>query len=101
MFSKIQIPGRHFRCKQVLGIDFIIPNYNFYLLKGTVYTPKHIPLPNAAIEVIRKFKLCGLDQEQSMGITFTKEDGSYGIVLPFYPESDYILVAYSQVNSCV
>lgn len=101
MFSKIQIPGSHFLCKQVIAIDFLIPNYSFYLLKGTVYTPMHEPLPNAAVEVIRRYKLYDQDQEQSMGITFTKEDGSYGIVLPIFPESDYILVAYSQVNSSV
>jgi hypothetical protein len=101
MLSNILIPGCHIICEQVITIDFELPNRNFFLLKGTVYTPKHEPLPNAAIEVIQKFKWYDNYQEKSMGITFTKEDGTYGMVLPICTMSDYILVAYSPLNSSI
>lgn len=99
MFSKLLILGGQNSCNQVITIDFLIPNSNFFLLKGTVYTPKYEPLPNAAIEVIRQFKSNDINREQSIGITFTKEDGTYGMVLPIHPNCDYILVAYSPLNS--
>jgi hypothetical protein len=89
------ISGCKVICCEILEIDMTLPANPYILLKGIVYSPKGEPLPHAAVEVLQIDKSVYPEEERSIGVTFTNEEGSYGITLPRCEPYDYKLVAYS------
>ncbi|MHC1747913.1 MAG: hypothetical protein AB9856_05905 [Cellulosilyticaceae bacterium] len=78
------------RCK-IINLNIELPSEKYVLIQGSVCTAGGVPLANAAIAVFKMSRTCPL-QEIYIGMTFTLEDGSYGISVP--RGSDYKLVCY-------
>ncbi|RDY23319.1 carboxypeptidase regulatory-like domain-containing protein [Romboutsia maritimum] len=91
--KKIIISGKNLVENEVLNINTTLANNKYFFLKGIVYTPKGETLPNAAIEVFEVDNSTNPPQKYSIGVTFTIEDGSYGISL--LTGKSYVLVVYS------
>ncbi|MDR3594081.1 hypothetical protein [Clostridium sp.] len=91
------ISGKELRCKEVITINAILPNDKYVLLKGIVYSPDGKPLPNSAIEIIQINKNINPEVRKSIGVTFSLENGSYGVPLLWGKGYFYKLIAYSPI----
>lgn len=96
---KIVLTGCEIICCQILTCDITLRASNYILIKGIVYNTYGKPLSNAAIEIFQIDKAVYPPVEQSMGVTFTSEDGSYGVSLPRSVNKDYRLVAYASITT--
>ena len=94
MVKKI-ISGNELIKKNIITMDAFLPNDKYILLKGAVCNPFGKPLPGAAIEVIQINNNLNPAIEKNIGITFTLDDGSYGIPLLWKKGYAYKLTAYS------
>ncbi|WP_271810094.1 hypothetical protein [Clostridium beijerinckii] len=94
MVKKI-ISGNELLKKRIITLNAFLPNDKYILLKGTVYNPHGKPLSGAAIEVIQINNTLNPSVEKNIGITFTLNDGSYGIPLLWEKGYAYKLTAYS------
>lgn len=100
MKSKIVLSGCQIICCEVITVDMILPANSYILIKGIVYSPNGDPLPDAAVEVLKIDKTVEPPIETRIGVTFTMQDGSYGISLPRASSSyAYKLTAYSSIYS--
>ena len=81
--------------KKVIIINAILPNNKYILLEGVVYSPQRKPLPNAAIDIVQINDNVIPPQVKEIGVTFTVEDGSYGVPLLWENGYSYKLTAYS------
>lgn len=81
--------------KKVITVDALLLKDNYILLKGTVYTPDGEILPNAAIDVIQTNTNVTPSITREIGVTFSMEDGSYGISIPWGKGYYYELILYS------
>lgn len=99
MQSKVIISGRQIICSQILTIDINLPSNKFFFVRGVVFSPKGEPLSNAAVEIILVHKNDYPVREESIGVTFTMENGCYGASIPYYPDTDYKLIAYALIES--
>lgn len=88
--KKIVVSGEEIVNNLVLDISTTLNKSGYFLLTGTVYTPDKRPLPNAAILV---YIVENKSIKELSGVTFTLEDGTYGISLPV--NYSYILKVYS------
>lgn len=80
--KRIVVSGEEIVNNPVLDISTTLSQSNYFLLTGTVYTPDGKPLPKAAVAVYIVMYSNNLNQKQLIGVTFTVEDGTYGISLP-------------------
>lgn len=78
---------------KIFKIDTILPNDKYILLKGVVYSPEKKPLKYAAIDIVQINS--NLKEEKNIGVTFTLEDGSYGVPLLWGKGYSYKLTVYS------
>ncbi len=100
MLPKIILTGCQIICSKIVTADVTLPAAMFILVKGTVYSPMGEPLPNTAVEILLVDNAHSFAIEKTLGVTFTIEDGSYGISLPRLPNmsgKQYKLKAYSSV----
>lgn len=100
MSPKIVLTGCQIICSKIVTADVTLSATMFILVKGTVYSPKGEPLSNAAVEILLVENSHIHAIEKTLGVTFTIEDGSYGISLPRLPRmsrKQYKLKAYSPV----
>lgn len=81
--------------QKIICKDAVLPNEEYVLLKGIVYSPQKIPLPHAAIDIIQIDSNVIPKIERNIGVTFTLEDGSYGVSLLWKSGYSYELTAYS------
>lgn len=83
--------------KKVITLDAVLPGStgNYILLKGVVYTPEGHVLPHAAIDIIQTNSNMVPPITKKVGITFSLEDGSYGVSLLWGKGYSYELVVYS------
>jgi len=79
----------------VICKNAVLPNEEYVLLKGIVYSPKKIPLPHAAIDIVQIDSNVIPKAERNIGVTFTLDDGSYGVSLLWKSGYSYKLTAYS------
>lgn len=81
----------------IIELNFYFKNDNekYFLLTGFVFDPIGEPLQNAAVEITLIDKGYNPPIEKHLGITFSQDDGSYGISLPSYPKCSYRITAYS------
>ena len=84
--------------KEVTTVDALLLKDNYILLKGTVYTPDGEILPNAAIDIIQTNTNVIPPVTKEIGVTFSMEDGSYGITIPWEKGYYYELILYSPWN---
>ena len=91
--KKIIISGKNLEDNKILNISTTLANSKYFFLKGTVYTPEGRILPNAAIEVFEIDDSLDPPKKYRIGVTFTIEDGTYGI--PLLSGKLYLLVVYS------
>lgn len=80
---------------KVITKNAILPNDKYILLKGVVYSPQSKPLPNAAIDIVQINSKVIPPKIKDIGVTFTMEDGSYGVPLLWIKGYSYKLTAYS------
>ena len=99
MIPKVILSGCQMICCEIMTVNVTLPASKYILVKGVVYSPIGVPLPNAAIEVLQIDKKGYPPLEKSIGVTFTSYDGSYGISLPRSLRYDYKLIAYSSADS--
>jgi len=97
MQQKIIFTGCQIICSGVVTADITLSNNAFILITGTVYSPTGKPLPNAAVEILLVDDSHIPSEGKSLGVTFTLQDGTYGISLPRIGEKQYKLIAYSPV----
>lgn len=83
--------------KKVITKNAILPNDKYVLVKGVVYSPQRRPLPNAAIDIVQINTNIIPIQMKEIGVTFTLEDGSYGVSLLCGRGYYYKMTAYSSV----
>lgn len=89
---KIIIPGDELINKDIYTLDVKLAQNKNFFITGTIYDDKKKPINNAAVTV---YQIDDIDHETKtlVGITFTCEDGTYGISLPC--GYAYILIIYS------
>lgn len=80
---------------KTINLNFYFKNEKYFLLTGFVFNPIGEPLPNAALEITLIDKKYDTPREKHIGITFSQDDGSYGISLPSYPKCCYRITVYS------
>ncbi len=97
MQQQIIFTGCQIICSGIVTADITLSNNAFILIMGTVYSPTGKPLPNAAVEILLLDDSHSPSEEKSLGVTFTLQDGTYGISLPRIGEKQYKLIAYSPV----
>jgi len=95
--QKITFTGCQIICSGIVTADITLSNNAFILITGTVYSPTGKPLPNAAVEILLVDDSHIPSEEKTLGVTFTLQDGTYGISLPRISEKQYKLIAYSPV----
>ncbi|OYO67805.1 hypothetical protein C8E03_10252 [Lachnotalea glycerini] len=95
LLQQIILTGGQIICSKIVTVDIMLPAEEFFFLKGIVYSPTGEPLPNAAVEVKLVDHVDSV-AEKSLGVTFTENDGSYGISLAKINGKQYKLIAYSQ-----
>lgn len=81
--------------KKVITKNTILPNDKYVLVKGVVHTMKGKPLPNAAIDIVQINTNVNPIQVVEIGVTFAREDGSYGVPLLWGRGYYYRITAYS------
>ncbi|MFL0197715.1 hypothetical protein ACJDU8_19400 [Clostridium sp. WILCCON 0269] len=81
--------------KKVICKNATLPNEEYVLIKGVVYSPQRIPLPHAAIDIVQINSNVTPQVRKNIGVTFTLEDGSYGVPLLWKKGYAYELTAYS------
>lgn len=90
---KVVIPGDVLANEDEYNLDFkLCKNKNFFIT-GTIYdNDKKLPINNAAVAV---YQIDDRNHENRtlFSVTFTYEDGTYGISLPC--GYSYILIIYS------
>lgn len=97
MRYEINFTGCQIIRSRIVTADVTLTDNRFILVKGIVYSPTGEPLPHAAIEIRLVDDSHIPSTEKSLGVTFTHQDGSYGISLPRILGKRYQLVAYSPV----
>ncbi|WP_141722964.1 hypothetical protein [Cellulosilyticum sp. I15G10I2] len=98
MAPKIVISGSRIICCEIMTVDMVLPAKKYILLKGIVYSPNGEPLPDVAVEVLQINRTIHPPVEKRLGVTFTMQDGSYGISLPRACSGySYKLIAYSAI----
>jgi hypothetical protein len=80
---------------KVITKNAVLPNDKYTFLKGVVYTPQGRPLPNAAIDIVQINTNVTPPVIKTIGVTFTIEDGSYGVPLLWGKGYSYKITAYS------
>lgn len=95
MLPKVMFQGCQLIGEKIVTADVTLSANSFIFVKGIVYSPKGEPLSNTAIEVFLVDDSVIPAFEKSMGVTFTIENGSYGIALPRLEKYQYKLVAYA------
>lgn len=95
MLPKIILTGCQIICSKIVTADVTLTPDVFVFINGIVYSPAGEPLPNAAVEIILVDNYHNPPTEKSLGVTFTINDGSYGISLPRISGKQYKLRAYS------
>jgi len=89
------IYGKELIRKKIVTINTILPNDKYILLKGVVYSPQGQPLPGSAIDIIQINSNVNPPLEKNIGVTFTVEDGSYGVPLLWGKGYSYKIIAYT------
>lgn len=90
--KKIVLSGEQIVENEILDVSTTLSNSRYFLLTGTVYNTEKEPLKNVAIVVYEMVDSIIQNKKKLVGITFSIEDGTYGI--PLLIEKSYILVAY-------
>lgn len=78
---------------KILDISTTLADSKYFLLQGTVYQSDMKPLPNAAIKIMKIDNTKTPQTYDLAGVTFSLEDGSYGISLLI--EEEYMIIVYS------
>jgi len=81
--------------EKIVTINTILPNDKYMFLKGIVYSPLREPLSGAAIDIFQINSNVNPPLEKNIGVTFTLENGSYGVPLLWGKGYSYKLTAYS------
>ncbi|WP_234122919.1 hypothetical protein [Clostridium hydrogenum] len=81
--------------KKVITKNAILPNDKYVFLKGVVYTFHGTPLPDAAIDIVQINTNVNPIQIVEIGVTFAREDGSYGVPILWGKGYYYRITAYS------
>ena len=89
------ISGKKLIRKEVVTINTILPNDKYIFLKGVVYSPIREPLSGAAIDIVQINSNVNPPIEKNIGVTFTLEDGSYGVPLLWGKGYSYKITAYA------
>ena len=89
------ISGKELIREKIVTINTILPNDKYIFLKGIVYSPDRKPLPGSAIDIFQINSNVNPPIEKNIGVTFTLEDGSYGVPLLWGKGYSYKLIAYS------
>jgi hypothetical protein len=89
------ISGNELIKPQIVTINTILPNDKYILLKGIVYSPLGEPLSGAALDIVQINSNVKPPIEKNIGVTFTLEDGSYGVPLLWGKGYSYKITAYS------
>ena len=90
--KKIVLSGEQIVENEILDVSTTLCNSRYFLLTGTVYNTEKEPLKNVAIVVYEMVDSIIQNKKVLVGITFSIEDGTYGI--PLLIGKSYILVAY-------
>lgn len=80
--KKIVVSGEEIVNNPVLDVSTTLSESGYFLLTGIVYAPGKQPLPNAAVEIYRIDDVANPKNKELIGVTFTQDDGTYGISLP-------------------
>ncbi len=91
--KKIVVSGKKVVESETLDISTTLPSNTYFLLRGIIYSPTNEPIADAAIEVYKIDESVIPNEKILIGVTFSIEDGSYGISLEM--GLSYILVVYS------
>ncbi|MDR5585911.1 MULTISPECIES: carboxypeptidase regulatory-like domain-containing protein [Clostridium] len=83
-------------CNRV-NIDSTFPKNDYILITGKVISPYKVPLPYAAIKVFSIDTRYSPTKKKYVGVTFSDEQGIYGISVPRYLEISYELKAYGAI----
>lgn len=89
------VSGKELIRKKIVTINTILPNDKYILLKGTVFSPEGQPLPGSAIDIVQINCNVKPPIEKNIGVTFTLDDGSYGVLLLWGKGYSYKLMAYA------
>lgn len=89
------ISGKELIREKIVTINTILLNDKYILLKGIVYSPLREPLSGAAIDIVQINSNVNPPIERYIGVTFTLEDGSYGVPLLWGKGYSYKITAYS------
>lgn len=93
--AKKMISRNELMIKNIVTINTILPNEKYMFVKGIVYSPLGQPLSGSALEIVQINGNVNPPIEKSVGVTFTVEDGSYGIPLLCGKGYSYKIIAYS------
>jgi len=89
------ISGNKLIREKVITINTTLPNDKYILLKGIVYSPLGEPLSGAALDIFQINSNVKPPIEKNIGVTFTLEDGSYGVPLLWEKGYSYKITAYA------
>lgn len=93
--AKKLLMGCELKNNKTIDLNFHFDNERYFLLTGIVFNPIGEPLPNAALEITLIDGRYNPPIEKHIGITFSQEDGRYGISLPLKLKCSYKITAYS------
>lgn len=89
------ISGNELIRRKIITINTILPNDKYMLLKGIVYSPIGEPLSGTALDIFQINSNVNPSTEKNIGVTFTLEDGTYGVSLLWGKGYSYRITAYS------
>lgn len=95
MLPRIILTGCQIICSKIVTVDATLLPNKYIFVTGIVYSPIGQPLAGAGVVVYLVDNTMLPPMEKRLGVTFTMEDGSYGISLPSVKCKEYKLVAYS------
>lgn len=95
--SKRVLCGKKLREHKIVKICSKFPKEDYILLTGKVLSPKKTPLSNAAIKILAINLNCFPIKKIYVGVTFTDENGVYGISIPRLLGISYELKAYGAI----
>lgn len=89
----IVVSGKKIIENEVLEISTTLSDSKYFLLEGIVYQNDMKPIPNAAIKIFKIDNNTVPPARILIGITFSTENGLYGISL--LEGEEYMLIVYS------